>query len=357
MNQTNARARAHSTRAASHSSCARLCAPRSGAASAPLQPRRSNAEASPSVSAEAESLAAVSQRCEDFRRVAADLQLENAALRKQAALVDEQVARMDELELLVTGLREDNLRLRAENVQLRGESVVVAPLGPSPLSSSAQESGSSHDVASDIASSRLSAASARRLSVEVEVESPVEDKENYSPVDGRRAEVLSPLTALSEARVFNVLSEREVSDAGSEYGEESEGEAEGVDAEGFSPRKESAAVRARIAMAVAAEDDDDDFQIWKDGGTSAQYVSGRRTSKDPPVAAKGTAGLAIDLDASSSDDDAPVLLQMTSSSSNASARESRFPLPTDSPVGPPILPSEETAAPTREAIDAKLKHT
>lgn len=135
-----------------------------------LQPRSGNE----SSKAPASELDALKERCENYRRAAHALQVENTALRVK-------VAHNDELISLVATLRAENDALRAANERLR--ETREPPKG---------------------------------LEEEEEMHEVKDDEENYSPLDRVHAQSVPPLTAESTARVFAVLCERPLSEHNSD---------------------------------------------------------------------------------------------------------------------------------------------
>ena len=134
-----------------------------------------------------------------LRKAAVNLRVENASLRARASRADAQDA-------LINALRLDNMRLR-EQMRLRAESStfdaehvrIRAPDAPTPeVSTESMTADDDDDI--DF----------------------YEDKENCSPEGGERPHVVPPLTESSALRVFNVLEERPMFEAGSDYDTEDE---------------------------------------------------------------------------------------------------------------------------------------
>ena len=120
-----------------------------------LQPRSGNE----SSKAPASELDALKERCENYRRAAHALQVENTALRVKAAHNDELIS-------LVATLRAENEALRAANERLR--ETREPPKG---------------------------------LEEEEEMHGAKDDEENYSPLERVHAQSVPPLTAESTARI------------------------------------------------------------------------------------------------------------------------------------------------------------
>jgi hypothetical protein len=178
--------------------------------SGPLQPRRSNADASPSASADPDT---------SLLKVVAALQCENAALREQAARA----------EALVSSLRAENAQLLCALTQQQ------------------QQADRTSQPAFGVSASDEDAAS---------------DEENFSPSDRSRAAVAPPLTAAQEHRVFRVLSEREMSE------DELVGETDETN-----ETDEPAAVAVASAWAnYAAGDEWDESDIFHDGSSGGFEV-------------------------------------------------------------------------------------
>ena len=134
-------------------------------------------------------LEAALRDCDRYRKSVADLRIENAALRSAADCAKE------EQDGLIVALRIDNRRLREEVLSLRRESARLLHI---------------HGVPSADAPPLFGSVDGEETSADEDEESAF-DKENYSP-EGRRAAVIGPLTEISATRVFNVLSERPMSD-------------------------------------------------------------------------------------------------------------------------------------------------
>jgi hypothetical protein len=240
--------------------------------STPLQPRSGN-ETTPT----AESVAALRQRCDEFRKAAAALQLENATLREKAR-------RHDELEDLVAALRLDNQALRTECSRLRASAPALA--GERALAPLASDSKPLMTLSSlDNFPLRVAqvppavAAAAPEEEEEEEEDFGSEDKENGSPDGARRAAVAAGappvrLTEESALRVFAVLEERDVSPCGSEYEEESDEEHEAQD--GAVPRGSEATRAVRRGASSAL-----DPLSWRSSRRWRRRVPARRRGAMP----------------------------------------------------------------------------
>lgn len=186
----------------------------------PLQPR-----SAPNEPKHGEAAEDIYQRCEDFRRAAAQLAAENALLREKARSAEQ-------FEKIASVLRSDNSKLRAENARLR---VLAGQLPIAPAVATV------HPIPSDTIPARRPTSPVDMPYAYIFGDSPPatrrgvpsipaaevndddddddasfggEDKENFSPTDGTRAGPTPPLTDKGAERVFRVLCECEVSDAG-----------------------------------------------------------------------------------------------------------------------------------------------
>ena len=320
----------------------------------PLQPRRSNEDVTRATS-EQESLDSLAERCDEYKRAAAALQLENATLRKDAR-------RADELAELVTALREDNLRLRA---QLRGSREaagtatvqVSPPTRTEPLGVPATPMGVSLDLR---AYSSLTLDDDDEESVYGDEN---EDKENSSPTDGRRPALVPALTEESHARVFGVLEEREVVPAGSEYDddEEEEDTAERPVEVMMASAGIDGAVRSASPSWAAADDEDDGAHTAFDDAFPSDDAMGSPTGAVVTGISVVVGGLEVEVkrleetplgavpDGAMPDEEAsPAVISLTSASDGSASG------PRSATTAEPTPPSPAGERPSSVGSDAKV---